>query len=128
MRTYKTKWFARFAKKQDVEDSELLDAVKNAEKDLIDADLGKHVIKQRIARPGQGKSGGFRAFIAYKKERAAFFQFGFPKSERENVTDKELKVLQDAAAVFLGLNASAIQQAIKAGELIEIEDEDDEEV
>ncbi|RAR56731.1 RelE toxin of RelEB toxin-antitoxin system [Onishia taeanensis] len=58
MRIFKNAWFERFAKKQKLEDAALRDAIRRADQGLIDADLGGGVIKQRVARPGQGKSGG----------------------------------------------------------------------
>jgi len=60
MRIFKNKPFARFARKNEIDDSELCDAIQDAVRGLIAADLGGGVIKQRYARPGQGKSGGFR--------------------------------------------------------------------
>jgi hypothetical protein len=60
MRVFKTKPFARFASREWLADQELCEAVRRAERGLIDADLGGGVIKQRLAREGQGKSGGFR--------------------------------------------------------------------
>jgi hypothetical protein len=57
---------------------------------LVDADLGGGVIKQRIARPGQGRSGGFRVLLAYRAEERTVFLYGFAKSERDNVDDDEL--------------------------------------
>lgn len=127
MRIFKTKWFRRFAKKS-IKDAELVEAVKKAERGLIDADLGRDVIKQRIPRPGEGARGGYRAFVAYRKGERAFFMFGFPKKERENVSDPELESLQDAAEILLGLSKAKIQMALDEGELIEIEVDDDEEV
>jgi hypothetical protein len=48
----------------------------------LDADLGGGVIKQRIARKGGGKSGGFRALILLRAGERAFFVHGFAKSDR----------------------------------------------
>ena len=57
MRVFKNKAFARFAKKADITDATLCSAVVDAECGLMAADLGGGVIKQRIARPGEGKVG-----------------------------------------------------------------------
>ena len=57
MRVFKTKPFARFANREGIAEKELCEAVRRAESGLIDADLGGGVIKQRLAREGQGKSG-----------------------------------------------------------------------
>jgi hypothetical protein len=45
----------------------LREAVARAEKGQIDADLGGEVIKQRIARPGQGRSRGYRTIILFRR-------------------------------------------------------------
>ena len=67
MRIFKTKAFDKFAQKNHIDDGELFEAVMRAEQGLIDADLGGNIIKQRIAREGQGRSGGFRSFIGSMK-------------------------------------------------------------
>src|SRR5580658_5139225 len=82
-RVFKTRWFQRFARKERIRDAVLLDAVARAEKGQLDADLGGGVIKQRIARPGQGKSGGYCTIIVFKQGQRAVFVYGFAKSERE---------------------------------------------
>jgi len=58
MRAFKTKWFARFARKEKIADATLVAAIERAERELIDADLGGGLIKQRVARQGKGRSGG----------------------------------------------------------------------
>jgi len=47
--------FQRFARNEGIADAILCEAVARAEKGLIDGDLGGEVIKQRIARLGQGR-------------------------------------------------------------------------
>ena len=59
MRIFKNKAFTRFADKAGIGDAALCRAVGDADRGLIAADLGGGVIKQRIARPGRGKSGAF---------------------------------------------------------------------
>ena len=56
VRIFKNAWFERFARKHHIPDKALLDAVDRVEKGQIDADLGGGVLKQRIARKGQGQS------------------------------------------------------------------------
>lgn len=63
VRVFKVKGFARFQRRERIADSALARVVRNAEDGLVDADLGGGLVKQRIARPGQGKSGGFRTVI-----------------------------------------------------------------
>jgi hypothetical protein len=45
----------------------LLEAADRADKDQVDTDLGGEVIKQRIAKPGQGKSRGYRTIILFRR-------------------------------------------------------------
>ena len=57
MRVYKLKAFARFQRRERITDRALVKAVQSAEQGLVGANLGGGLIKQRVARPGQGKSG-----------------------------------------------------------------------
>ncbi len=90
MRVYVTKAFGRYAKAEGIRDDRLTDAIARAERGLLDADLGGGVIKQRVARPGQGRSRGWRVPVAYGTDERAVFLFGFAKSERDNITSDQL--------------------------------------
>lgn len=81
MRIFKNSWFTRFARKEKISDEVLREAVQRAENSQVDADLGGGVIKQRIARPGQGKSKGYRAIILLRRGEEAFFVYGFAKGD-----------------------------------------------
>ena len=120
MRLYKLKAFARFQRRERIADKALGKAVRSAEDGLVDADLGGGLIKQRVARPGQGKSGGFRTIIAYRRGDRAVFLFGFAKSERENLDDDELAYWQRVGRVYLGLDDDGLEAAIAADELMEV--------
>ena len=85
VRVFKSKRFAKFARKERISDASLCKAVKNADAGLIDADYGGGVIKQRIARPNEGKSGGYRSIILFRRGVRSFFVFGFAKSEQANI-------------------------------------------
>src|SRR5579859_1056516 len=101
MRIFKTRWLARFARHERITDDSLVEAIERAERGLIDADLGGGLIKQRVARKGRGRSGGYRMMIAYRlKDRAVFF-YGFAKSDRENLSRNELSTAREVAADFL---------------------------
>jgi hypothetical protein len=58
LRVYKTRLFAKFARRERIADPALTEAIERAGRGLIDADLGGGVVKQRVARAGQGRSGG----------------------------------------------------------------------
>ena len=120
MRVLKTKAFARFARKAGLDDAALCNAVSDAERGLIDADLGGGVIKQRVARRGRGKSGGFRTVILYRRGTRAFFVFGFAKSDRANVSQDELVALKELASEMLAYDEAGIIRVIESGPLIEV--------
>ena len=77
------------ARKAGIGDGMLCEAILAAENGLIAANLGGGVIKQRIARPGKGKSGGFRTLIVLKVAERAFFVHGFAKNEKDNLSKSE---------------------------------------
>lgn len=123
---FMTKGFARFARKAGLAPASLRAAAVEVAAGEHDADLGGGVFKQRVARPGSGRSGGFRTIILFKVGGYSFFAHGFAKNEKANVSVKELKALKQLAAVYLGLSGDEIEAAVAAGELIEVSDDDDE--
>jgi hypothetical protein len=120
VRIFKTKTLAKFTRQNRIVDSSLVSAVERAMRGLIDADLGGHIIKQRVARPGEGKRGGFRLLIGFGSQRSVFL-FGFAKNERENIEAAELKTLREIAETFLKADEEKIAQALKDGTLIEVQ-------
>lgn len=120
MRIFINGWFGRFARKEKISVESLRDAVDRAEKGLIDADLGGGVIKQRISRPGAGKSGGYRSIVIYKKGNKAFFVFGFPKSDLNNIRNDEVVQFKKAAQFVLALTDDQIRKLIESGQFEEV--------
>ena len=120
MRIFRNMAFTRFAKKSRISDVALCKAVMNAERGLIDADLGGGVIKQRVAREGEGKSGGFRTMILFKTGTRAFFVHGFAKNKVDNISDNDLVLLRRLAAEMLNYNETELTQAINNNLLIEV--------
>lgn len=120
MNIFITKVFDRFRRKENIDDSVLLDAIERAEKGLIDADLGGDVIKQRISRPGQGKSGGYRTIIIFRSGDRSFFVHGYAKSEKDNVSEADLKGFKESATELLNLDQDIIDKAIETGRLREV--------
>ena len=125
MWAFKVKAFAKWASGEGLDDDALASAVIEMEKGLIDARLGGQVVKKRVSLPGRGKRGSTRTLIAFKQGDKAFFIHGFAKNERTNVSDKELRALKSLAKELLNYTAPALAKATKAGELIEIEVNDD---
>jgi hypothetical protein len=127
VRIFKAKTFARFARRERIADVSLSEAIAQAERGLVDADLGGGLIKLRLARPGPGKRGGYRMLIAFRSKLRAVFLFGFAKNELDNIDDDQLSTLRETAALWLAANAQKIEQAIKDGLLIEVRDDDQKE-
>lgn len=126
MRVFKNAWFERFSRKHDIADEALLEAIVRAKRGLIDADLGGGVIKQRVARPGQGKSGGFRTIILYRTAERAFFVYGFSKNDRDNIDDNEEIAFKKAAGYVLGLSDTHLAELIDQKQFTEVHDHDEE--
>ena len=120
MRVFKNAWFGRFARKENISADSLWDAVERANKGLIDADLGGGVIKQRIARPGAGKSSGYRSIVIYREGKKAFFVYGFPKSDLGNIRDDEVEQFKKAARSILVLSDDQLRQLIESGQFEEV--------
>jgi hypothetical protein len=87
---------------------------------LIAADLGGGVIKQRIARPGQGKSGGFRTLIVFREGTRAIFLHGFAKNEKDNIEREDLAALKRLAAEMLAYDGKTMARAVASGVLLEV--------
>jgi hypothetical protein len=121
IRVYKNAWFAKFASKEKIDARLLCEAIERAENGLIDADLGSGLFKQRIAREGAGKSGGYRTFVFFRSGERAIFAYGFAKSDRANLTRDELEEFKRAAKFALAFTQSEIDALVQNGKLEEIE-------
>jgi hypothetical protein len=120
LRVFKNAWFGRFARKENISARVLWDAVDRAEKGLVDADLGGGVIKQRISRPGESKSKGYRSIVLYRKGDRAFFVYGLPKSGLGNIRDDEQEQFKKAAKSILALSDEQVRQLIENGQFEEV--------
>jgi len=117
---FKTKWFTRYARHERLEDHSLCEAIERAERGIVDADLGGEIIKQRVARTGQGRSSGYRLLIAYRFGSRAVFLYGFAKSERDNIEPDELETLREIGEAWLEAKEERLEHAIKEGILKEV--------
>jgi hypothetical protein len=118
---YKSKPFARFAKRARIADLDLWEAARRANEGLIDADLGGGVIKQRIARAGAGKSGGSRSIILFKKDDRAVYVHGFEKKDVANIRPDELEAFRKFAGIYLGYTNAEMQKSLEDGALFRVE-------
>lgn len=120
MRVFKNKVFNKWAAKEGLDDATLLAAIDEIERGLVDADLGGHVLKKRVAISDRGKRGGVRTLLAYKVGDKAFFVYGFAKNARANISTDELKALKYLAKELLAYDDKALAAAINYGVLIEV--------
>ncbi len=120
MRIFKSKEFVRFARKNAIRDSAICQVAWELQSGLIHANLGGGVYKQRIARAGEGKSGGYRSIIFFQERERLFFVGAFAKNVRENIEQKDLSALKEFAKEFFNYDTSRIQALIQAGALFEL--------
>ena len=124
MRVYKTREFSRYCRREAIDEKALAQAVERAERGLVDADLGGGLIKQRVARPGQGRSGGFRTPMAFRSQARTVFLYGFAKSERANIGPDELEFWRRLASGFMTMNDAQLLAMIEAQEITEVSHHD----
>jgi hypothetical protein len=119
MKIYKNKQFTRWQNKNKIPDCAIAKAIAEMDNGLIDADLGGNLFKKRVAKPGQGKRGGYRTIIAMKQTYGWVFLFGFSKNESDNISDKELIALKEYTNDYLFAN---FYELLKIEEIIEVID------
>jgi hypothetical protein len=123
---YMGKPFARFARKARISDADLWNAAQLANEGVIDADLGGGVIKQRIARAGEGKSGGSRTIILFRKNDRAIYVHGFEKKDTANIRQDELVAFRKYAEIYLGYSNAEIAQRVEDGALFKVKEPEGE--
>jgi len=120
MRIFKNTWFNRFAGKEGITDGELRELVDQLEANQPDADLGGDVYKMRLARPGEGKSGGYRIIVFFKSEERTFYEYCFAKSDKANISQKELKYMKKTAKKYFSMTPDQLKEKIGQGKFIEL--------
>ena len=120
MKVFQNAWFGRFARKEKISADALWDAVERAENGQVDADLGGGVIKQRIARPGESKSKGYRSIILFRKGELSFFVYGFSKSELGNIRKDEEAQFKKMAKHVLSLTDAQLSKLVANGQFEEV--------
>lgn len=120
MRVFKTKLFARFARKEDISNTNLSEAVMEIEGGLYEADLGGGLIKKRVARQGAGKRGGYRTAVAYSEGIRSVFLYGFPKNKKGDFTELEVETLKKLAKRILEFTDADMAKALEEREIEEV--------
>ncbi len=120
MNIYKTRIFDRWANDEGLTNASLCNAVNEMKNGLFDADLGGGLFKKRVAKQGQGKSGGFRTLLATNRDDKWFFMFGFQKNQRSNIDKDEKEALKKLANELLSYTNEDLNKAITAKALTEV--------
>ena len=120
MNVHLSKAFKRMARRGGLTDVHICQAVAEMNTGLIDANLGAGLFKKRIAMPGQGKRGSWRALLGFQTGKKAFFLYLFPKNSRDNIEGDEMKALKRLARYYLTLKPGEIKTALQCGELEEV--------
>ena len=120
MRIFKNRWFAKFAKKEGISDENLIQVAKDADAGRIDADYGGGVIKQRIARLEEGKSGGYRSIILFRRGEKAYFVYGFAKKVLQNIDRADVRGFKKLAKIMLAASDEQVATILKNGDIEEI--------
>jgi hypothetical protein len=126
VRIFKTKWFNRWAKGEGIPDSALIQAAEEVAGGKFEADLGGCLFKKRLARPNEGKRGGYRTIVGYKKPHSAriIFLYAFAKNSKGNISAKEEKVLSITAGGLLSASDQVIERVLADGEIYEVNNDE----
>ncbi len=119
-RVFKTRHFARWARKAGLPDATLCAAVQEMAAGLVDADLGGGVVKKRVPLPGRGKRGSTRTLVATNRADRWFFLYGYEKNEQENIGPEDLRTVQGLAADYLALDDNGLRLVLNINEILEI--------
>lgn len=125
MRIFKSKWFNKWASKENISDQVIQEAASEVVQGLVESDLGGGLFKKRISRPGGGKSGGYRFLIGFKKDNTdrIIFIFGFSKNRFSSITEKEQEVLSLVAKSFFSSSDEQILSMIGNKDIFEVNNE-----
>jgi hypothetical protein len=112
-RVFKTRWFAKAAKKALIKDDELCEAIAEVMKGQAD-DLGGGVFKKRLNKNLH------RSIILTRGRRYWVYAYLFAKKDRDNIDDDELDAFRDLADVYAAKSDEDIAKELAAKELVEI--------
>jgi hypothetical protein len=126
MRVFVVPQVSRLMRKERLPDAILCRAARDVVAGVLgagDADLGGGLFKKRLARPGSGKSGGYRVIIAYRpaKMERVLFTYAFAKNAAATLTQQGHAALTKAAAAFLAADDQHISVLRTSGDVREIE-------
>jgi hypothetical protein len=125
MRVFAVPQVSRLMRKERLSDAILCRAARDLTAGVLragEADLGGGLYKKRLARPGSGKRGGYRAIIAYRapKTERILFAFAFAKSAAATLTPQEQEALARAAGSFVDADDRQLAVLLQSEDVREI--------
>ena len=112
-RVFKSAWFAKAARKAEIDDGELLKAIAQVLAGQAD-DLGGGVYKKRLS------NNQYRSIIVARGGDWWVYEFLFAKQDRANIDEAELKGFRNLAKDYAALSAKQVEALKAAGGWIEI--------
>jgi hypothetical protein len=122
MRVFAGRRFRKWAEKEGVTDARLFETAMEAFSGDFDADLGGYLFKKRLAREGEGKSGGYRTILCFRKsdQERIFFLHGFAKGVKVNITERDAVTLKLIARSLMDLTEGELRDLVQLGSYEEV--------
>lgn len=122
MNAFESRWFKRWSKKNGLKKVDLLDALKRTINGSGVVNLGGNIYKIRVAKNGQGRSGGFRTILIFKKGKRSLFIYGFEKNDQDNIDKGTLADYKKFAVTFLNYTDDDINRLVNNGTISLLEE------
>jgi hypothetical protein len=116
-RVFFTKEFAKFARKNRIPEFVLVKVIEDADAGIVDANLGGCLVKIRVPRANEGKSGGYRTIVAFRAMERSFFLYGYAKNDRASIGREEEEALERYGQLLLSLEDQEIAKQIRERKL-----------
>ena len=120
LRTFETKPFMRFARREGIPDAAKCDAAQRAGRGQVDADLGGGVIKQRNCSPWTGQVRRLPSDRAVPPRRTVVLRLRVCEERRHNLRRDELETFRLTAEQMLGMDDAGLQAALSNGTITEV--------
>jgi hypothetical protein len=121
VKKFKSKWFQKWAKKNHLSDSALIDSIQDLKENKSTVKLGFNLFKVRVSSGNKGKRGAFRTIVVYASEVRAIYVFGFSKNELDNISNKELEDFKELARTYTNMNETEIKILLEKDAIFELE-------
>src|SRR5574344_618196 len=122
MNAFESRWFKRWSKKNGLKKADLLDALERTINGSGVVNLGGNIYKIRVAKNGQGRSGGFRTILIFKKGKRSLFIYGFEKNDQDNIDKGTLTDYKKYATTFLDYTDTDINRLVDNGTIFLLEE------